>query len=166
MSFEIGDILFVRGETPVVSSLIKSFLHSEYSHVAIAVGPNEICEIDVFQNMRILPNPYTNYDVYRYKQGLSIEQKKQLHRFLMQKTITNTGYDWGKIAELLIRHFLHWNVLIDEKNRYICSEVIDVAYQTIGIDLLPAFLTGDVTPADLLLSILLIKVEGNERIAS
>jgi hypothetical protein len=163
--FQVGDILFVRGDTPIISSVVKSFLHSEFSHVAIAVGSNIICEIDAFKNLKTRPNPYTNFDLYRYKGGLTEEQKDALLEFLDRKMRTTKGYDWDKILEFCIRRFLHWNVFIDERNRYICSEIIDAAYQAIGIDLVGQRVTGDVTPVDLLNSIYLIQVKENERYA-
>ncbi len=152
MNFQVGDILMVRGDSFLVSPVIKHVLGSEYSHVAIAVGKNHICEIDAFKKMRIVPNPYTNYDVLRLKEPLSKIERSQMQRFLLNKLDTVLGYDWLRIIEILVRKYLKWEVELNAKNRFICSEIVGAAYAEVGIDLLPDHQPEDITPFDLLLS--------------
>jgi hypothetical protein len=149
MPFQVGDILFVRGDS-WFSPIIKWVLRSEFSHVAVAIGPNQICEIDIFKRMRIIDNPYKDYEVYRYRGGLTKQQKQQLVDYLKEKCKTTMGYDYPRILSILFQILFKWHIVIDDKNRFICSEIIDAAYQHIGIDLIQARDTGDVTPPDLL----------------
>lgn len=159
MNFEVGDILMVRGDTFIVSPVIKEILHSEFSHVAIAVGKNHICEIDAFKRMRIVSNPYTDYDLYRMNTGLTAAEKLKMQTFLQEKCKTIKGYDWLRIIEIVLRRFLKWEVSLNAKNRYICSEVIDAAYAAIGINLVPQLEDEDVTPVDILKSPYIVQIK-------
>jgi len=44
---EPGDIILVRGNTPIISRLIRWFTESEYTHVGIALNSYFIYEIDI-----------------------------------------------------------------------------------------------------------------------
>lgn len=151
MEIEVGDLLFVSGNE-WSSRLIKFFLRSRFSHVTIATGPNEICEVELFRRMEIIPNPYTEYVLYRVEGGLTSNQQLALIDFLKEKCRTNIGYDWWRVLSIVVRLMFKKNLIIHEMNRYICSEIVDKAYQHIGIDLVEDRETGDVTPLDLLYS--------------
>ncbi len=162
MLFEVGDILLVRGRTFMLSSSIKKMLNSPYSHVAIAVGTHHICEIDAFKKMKIIVNPYpeSDYDLLRIGGGgLDSYQKERMQKFLQEQCKTIKGYDWLRILEIVLRKVFKWNLTINDKDRYICSEVIDAAYNHIGIDILPDMDSEDITPADLIMSLLLVPIE-------
>jgi hypothetical protein len=135
MNFEIGDVLFVRGNRWPISPIIKKFLGSEYSHVALAVGRDQIVEIDLFQKLKQKTNPHESYDVLRLHSGLTVLQKLQMQEYVKEEIRTNKGYDWGRIIEILLRRLTRWEGTIDTKNREICFEVIDLAYKSAGVDL-------------------------------
>jgi len=166
MNFQFGDLIFVKGGTFLVSSAIKKITHSPYSHVAIAVAPDLICEIDVFSKMKIRPNHYKNYDVFRYFRPLSSQEQNQMMQFLLKKIHCSKGYDWGKILEMFMRYVFHYNTYIDLKNREICSELADLAYQSIQIDLVPGKRDGDVSPEDLVESPYIFKIKEIREYAS
>ncbi|MBD1378958.1 C40 family peptidase [Metabacillus arenae] len=151
MDLKIGDILLVRGDG-FISPLIKRFLDSEYSHVAIALENGKICEVDLNVKMKIIDNPYFEYEVFRYKEGLNNEQMQKINAFLRKKCKSSIGYDWWRILSLMIKKYTKLELIIHHPNRYVCSEIVDQAYQYIGIDLVPESMTGDVTPVDLLKS--------------
>lgn len=152
MNFQAGDILFVKGDF-LTSPIIKGFLKSEYSHVAVAVGSEYICEVD-YKKIEIIKNPYqpSEYDLYRMKTGLTPEQQEKFVEFLHHRCSTAQGYDWWRILSLAIQKYLRFHLIVHEPNHYICSEIIDKAYQHIGIDLVENRVTGDVSPVNLLLS--------------
>jgi len=154
MNLEVGDILFVRGNSWPISPLVKMLLKSEYSHMAIVTGPGEIAEIDFMKKLSIHPNKHKNYTVYRYKDGLTEDQKIGIKKFIEERILISKGYDWLRIIEILIRLLTNWEGVMDSANREICFEVIDLAYKSIGIDLTPI---GD-HPEDILKSPLLVAV--------
>lgn len=151
MKMEVGDLIFVKGNCNF-SPFIRFFLKSEYTHVTIAVDEMHICEVDLYRKMEIMKNPYKEYDLYRLKVKLTVEQQKELLHFIHKKVITSKGYDWWRLVSLCVKRFLRWNIIIHEQDRYICSEIIDKAFQHIGIDIVEDLVTGDVTPIDIMRS--------------
>ncbi|MBM7584051.1 uncharacterized protein YycO [Bacillus pakistanensis] len=149
MELQTGDLLFIRGDF-LKSPLIKWFLNSKYSHVAMVYDSTTICEVDTDKKMEIIPNPYQEFDVYRYIGNLTLEQQADMQKFLKEKCKTSEGYDWWRILSILLKRYFKTNLVIHQPNRYICSEIIDKAYQHIGIDVIKNRVTGDVTPVDLL----------------
>lgn len=145
---ETGDILLIR-HSGILSSFIRWYTKSDYAHVAISIGDEYICEIDMFEKLNIKKNPYQDFDVFRYKHNLSSSQKKKLSKYLLNKVKTNKGYDWFRILSIFLQYTFRFPVIMDEKNKVICSELIDISYKHIGIDLVPWRATGDVTPGDL-----------------
>lgn len=148
---EVGDLIFVKGNCNF-SPFIRFFLKSEYTHVTIAVDEMHICEVDLYRKMEIMKNPYKEYDLYRLKVKLTVEQQNELLHFIHKKVITSKGYDWWRLVSLCVKRFFRWNIIIHEQDRYICSEIIDKAFQHIGIDIVEDLVTGDVTPIDIMRS--------------
>lgn len=99
-----------------------------------------------------MKNPYSEYSLYRVEKPLTEEEKKELVLFLKKKCKTSKGYDWWRILSLCLQKYFRFNIIIHAQDRYICSEIIDKAYQHIGIDLVEDRVTGDVTPLNLLQS--------------
>lgn len=156
---QTGDIIFVRGNTPIISPLIRWFTGSEYTHIGVAIGQDLICEIDFNSDLAIRPiGRHEDYDVYRMMYGLSSSEKEDIRELMIEAAITNKGYDWLRIINFVIKKFLPFPFILDKLNKVICSEIIDVLYMGIGIDLLPYKKTGDVSPGDLVKSPFLEKI--------
>lgn len=149
-NLHIGDILLVKGKTPVISRLIRWVTKSEYTHVAIVYGENRIAEIDVNRKLSIYPmDPKETYYVFRYKGGLKNKQKTDMKRLIANRTLQNAGYDWLKILSMFLQSTFKKPFFLDIKNRVICSEIVDYIYMDIGIDLVPNSTIGHVSPADI-----------------
>lgn len=146
-----GDLLLIKGDC-YPSKLIRFFLKSSYTHVTIALDEYHVCEVDIFKKMKIMKNPYDEYDLYRVNPQLTDNQKEELIQFLYKKCLTSKGYDWWRVISLCLQKYFRFNIIIHAQDRYICSEIIDKAYQHLGIDLVDWRVTGDVTPLDLLQS--------------
>lgn len=153
-----GDIIFVKGDTPIISPIIRWFTSSEYTHVGLAVSSDLIYEIDINKKMAIHPMKHKNYDVFRYKHGLTESHKTQMQQYAIQKAKENQGYDWWRIIGFGIEKFFLTRYIFDRVNYEVCSEIADMIYHKIGIDLVPDRDTGNVTPAHLSHSPELIKV--------
>jgi hypothetical protein len=156
LELETGDILFIRGNGEFSFLIIKRLLNSEFSHVAIVVEKKLIFEVN-YKQIQIIENPYKKYELFRIKTGLTKIQKEQIKKFLYAKCLVNEGYDWWRIVSFAFEKFLKYHLVIHRPNRYICSEIIDKAFQQIGIDLVLNRVTGDVTPVHLLTSDLLVR---------
>ena len=153
-----GDIILVKGDTPIVSRVIRWFTQSEYTHAAIAIAENLVYEIDINKRLAIRPFSYEKYDVFRYKYGLTNEQQILIQVYANEKEEENKGYDWLHILSFAIQKIFRTKKVYEEANKVICSEIVDNLYNQIGIDLIPDRADGDVTPAHLAQSPCLTKV--------
>jgi hypothetical protein len=72
------------------------------------------------------------------------------------------GYDWKMFFGIGIHRILKLKNNWDNKNKYICSELVYSAYKYAGIKLLSDVNEKDISPADLVNSKLLRKLERQE----
>jgi hypothetical protein len=158
MDIRAGDIILVKGDTPIISPLIEWFTDSEYTHVGLAVTSDLIYEIDVTKDLAIRPIKHENFDVFRYREGLTDWQKVEMRSYALKKARDNKGYDWLRIIAFALEKLFRMPFVFDEVNHVICSEIVDNIYNHVGIDLLPGRKDGHVSPAQLATSPLLIKV--------
>lgn len=159
MDIQIGDIILVRGRTPIISSLIRWFTESEYTHVGIAVGKNLIYEIDIDKEMGLHPNAHKDFDIFRYKYHLTEKQKQKMKEYAIYKANINRGYDWLRVIGFALEKIFKTPFVFDAVNRKVCSEIVDIIYASVGIDLLPDRVDGHVTPGHIANSPFLYKVE-------
>jgi hypothetical protein len=152
-----GDIILVKGDTPIVSSLVRWFTRSPYTHVGLAVTSDLIYEIDINKDLAIRPIHHKHYDVFRYKYGLTETQQHDMQVYALERAKENVGYDWLKILGFGIERIFRFHKAFNELNHVVCSEIVDNIYNHVGIDLVPNREDGDVTPA-LFISKNLIKV--------
>lgn len=155
---EAGDILLVRGNTPIISRSIRWFTGSAYTHVAMFIQNGWVFEIDFNKKLGIHPMSHEDYDAYRYKKGLSLEQKTDLLMTALERAEASKGYDWLRILGFSLEKLFNTKKTYDWMNREVCSEIVDNLYDSIGIDLVPDRANGYVTPGHLALSAELIQV--------
>jgi len=155
---QAGDILLFKGTTPIISALVRWFTDSDYTHVGIAVTSDFVYEIDIDRQLAIHPIRDDVYDVFRYKEGLSNEQKVTMQMVAIDRAKTNEGYDWLHILSFGLRKIFKTKKTFEEANKVICSEIVDNLYNCIGIDLIPNKEDGDVLPSDFESSSQLIRV--------
>jgi hypothetical protein len=158
MNIQAGDIILVKGDTPIISPLIQWFTDSEYTHVGLAVTSELIYEIDINKDLAIRPLTHAHYDVFRYEDGLSAEQRIAMQWYALGRAKENKGYDWLRILAFALEKIFRSPFVFDEVNRVICSEIVDNIYTHVGIDLIPDRKDGHVSPAQLALSPYLTKV--------
>jgi len=158
---QLGDILLFKGNTPVISSLIRWFTNSEYTHVAMAMNHQEMIEIDIHRRLAIRPIRSETFDVFRYKRGLTLQQQLDLKNYIENRIHTNQGYDWLRILSFVTQKFIRFAPIWEQANRVICSEIIDHIYTHIGIDLVPEREDGHIAPSHLASSPYLVKVQSH-----
>ena len=152
-----GDIICVKG-TSLISKLIKRATKSEYSHCAIVIStePCQIVEIDYKYHLKINAIHYTYYDVFRCE-NISNTQLDTIKNYLMSSL--GAQYDFLQLFTQWLNILVKAFPIVNSPIRFLCSEVIDRAYQKAGRDLAPEAVEGNVTPADLSRSKLLFKVK-------
>lgn len=125
-----GDIVFVRGKT-WVSKIIRFFDKGEFTHVAIAVSPHTVIEVERFTRARISPIHYEDYEIVSL--GLNIFQQKTIRNHA--KTLVGKHYDyWQILGELLEDLFnLKGRNRFNNPNKYICSELVGELLTAAGI---------------------------------
>jgi uncharacterized protein YycO len=160
MILEVGDIVLVK-PSGLLARIISFLTKSDYSHTAIVFDPEEglIMDTDwVATNLSLLKiYNQRGYDIFRLKEGLSENNKQKVKKWI----IDNIGvpYDYLQLFSFTNRFVLGIKKIINLPDKYICSEMADRMYQSIGIDLVPEFSTGDVAPEDLRCSKLLTKID-------
>jgi uncharacterized protein YycO len=152
MAIETGDLIFVRDQPDLISRLICWFTGSRYSHVGMIYQDDLIYEINLSRQLAIYPNRYKHYDIYRYKKGLTHLQKIMLQDQAAAEAKVNEGYDLPKIFEFALMKWIKKPFVLKQNKKKICSEIVDNLYLSIGIDLVPERINGDVRPVDLVKS--------------
>lgn len=153
-----GDIMFCRTNGPI-SRLIRFLTRGKFSHVALVVSDNEIIEADWFG---VFTSPIAKYKYYEIKRCpfLSEHQRNILVHNAMVKQ--GLGYDYLLFFAMITRIFPFFKKDLtskyDSPNRWICSEIVDYAYQTVGVDLVPERKDDNVTPEEIYNSKLLYTV--------
>lgn len=137
--FQVGDIIFYESTT-FIGSIIRKITNSPFSHVALAVSPTEIVEANAFIRSRkvtFTPEKCKRIKVLRTKQPLTYAQERTL--VINSDKLLNKGYDYLGITRLFAKTLFRFNLdgRKDDLTKLWCSEMVDYAYETIGIDLVP-----------------------------
>jgi uncharacterized protein YycO len=119
-----GDILLVKGHTPVVGAIIRTVTHSDYTHAACYVGAGHIIESNWSGvKMRAIYD-YRNkaYDIHRHLTATPEEVDTAVE---WMKTQTGKKYDYGGLVGILWAMFGKGrDNPFDDKDEYWCSELI------------------------------------------
>lgn len=149
VKIEPGDVIFYR-PTGFIGWLVSKVSKSEYSHVSLAVDSYNIVEADRFIKSRISNLYYVEevHKVYRIRHVTTEQQHKIVESAL---TMVGVGYDYRQIYGLFMRLvFKRDSTVFNAANKYICSEIIDYAFQMSDIPRHDQLNVGDITPQELL----------------
>lgn len=149
VKIEPGDVIFYR-PTGFMGWAISKITESEYSHVSLAVDSYNIVEADRFIKSRI-SNLYYVEEIHKVYRLRNVTPEQQ-HR-IVQNALTMVGasYDYQQIFGLLMRLvFKRESSVFNTANKYICSEIIDYAFQMSDIPRTDELHIGDITPQELL----------------
>lgn len=149
MKLQTGDILLHRGQR-WISKIIRWITGSPYTHVAIVYDSNRVLEIDINKELSFYPiDPRLRYEVYRHREGLSKKKKKMMREKMMERKNEIHGYDWLKLFSLGLSKVLKKPFFLDMHNYVICSEIVDIIYRDIGLNLVPSAMIGHISPDDI-----------------
>jgi uncharacterized protein YycO len=145
---EIGDVVFVK-QKGIIADLISKITKSPFNHVAMYVGNGKIIEANGFIRTRVVPLETYNgeYEIYRIPR-LAEYQKRRIVDYALTKV--GTKYDYAKILGLFIRfEFLKRFKGFEERNHFICSELIDRSLQAGDVPRKGMDFFGDISPSEL-----------------
>jgi hypothetical protein len=153
----VGDIVFFKGQT-WVSKVVAELTGSPYTHVGVAFSDSTVLEADRFIKARVRNlNDFDIYTVMRCE--LSAEQRRSI--LINGTNFIGTKYDYLEIAKWFFK--LTTNIeghgLVNNANRVYCSELVDFLFKSVGVDLVPDRVDGDVLPVHLLNSPLLTRIK-------
>lgn len=115
-----------------VSSTIKRFTRSPYSHCAIILDSGEVIEAREFKGVRIIKNIKEAMDedsvVDIYDFAASDNQKMQIENFLRRQL--GKGYDYLMIVGFVTRASHEGR---KSTNRWFCSELVFAALENAGM---------------------------------
>jgi uncharacterized protein YycO len=125
-----ADIIIYKA-TGIVGRLIGFISHSEYTHVSIYLSENRIIE-STWKGVKI--NKFKDekgMEIYSFT-NLTEDDREKIIQYIMSKI--NSKYDYSLLLTII---FERWFGIkpADRQDSYICSELIDMAYNSIGIDI-------------------------------
>jgi hypothetical protein len=151
----IGDVVFFRKDSSFISRMIAFMTKSDYSHVGIIVAYDEltglatIIESDRFVNTRINRLQIDDEKHVVYTTGnKSKEQVDRIIKFAHEAL--GAKYDYFQILGLFLSLLSKGDRYFNSANRYICSELIDLAYYKAGVKRLTDMNIGNISPQELL----------------
>jgi hypothetical protein len=148
---QTGDIILFY-PTGFISSTIAELTDSKYSHTGIYYGKlhgkHLFYDIDWTDSKFILyENVDRDFDVYRYKDELNRTQKANIQASMVKRL--NKSYDYTQLFSSGFHIIFGLEAITNNPNKYLCSELIDLLYYDINIDLNVHVKKGNTIPEDL-----------------
>ncbi|MGV4321324.1 YiiX/YebB-like N1pC/P60 family cysteine hydrolase [Bacillus mojavensis] len=152
----VGDVLFFKKKNSIISNLISKLTKSDFTHVALIiaydVNSNTATIIEANRLIRTrISRVAINKDNVIYSSGYKSDEKiGKILRFAYKKVGTN--YDYLQIFGLLVSLIYKGkrSPLFNSTNKFICSELIDLAYFRAGIERKDLLNLGNITPQELI----------------
>lgn len=151
----IGNLVFFKKTNSFISRTIAKVTNSEFTHVGLIVGYDEstgvitIIESDGFVKTRVsrleLDERYVIYTTGNQPQ----EVIDGIVEYAYSKL--GTSYDYLQIITLFMSLVFkrERNAYFSTTNKFICSELVDMAYYTAGVKRKSNKNIGNVTPQEL-----------------
>jgi len=156
MKLEVGDVVAYKGSDGLFSSIIKRITKSKYSHLGIFIGSGLLVEADGYTN-RVRYRPMSEYknslDIFTCKQLTDKDRQK-----ICDYAISQIGDRYSYFLTLWMGVKFLFHVLlpyIDTKSSKNCSELVNLAYDSINLRFCPDKWP---TPEQVISSELLVKI--------
>lgn len=151
-----GDVLFYKKTDFFISKVIAFLTKSDYTHVAIIINYNEETNIvTVVESNRFTKTKISqiflddNYVIYTIP-----NKTKEMQDKILKFADLSLGkkYDYLQVLGLFFSLLFKKgrNEYFNNKNKYICSELIDLAYYQAGVPRKNQLNIGNVTPFELI----------------
>lgn len=124
-----GDIIFVKGHG-IIERLIEFFDKGRFSHVVIAVSDKDVLEAQYGTKSRVIPFYFESYEIV----DLCLSELQRNRVKELSKELIGHKYDFIQVISYLIKDtFDRKFKVINNPNNYICSELVEVILQDIGV---------------------------------
>jgi len=148
---QTGDIILFY-PTGLISSMIAELTNSKYSHTGIyhgkLHGKHLFFDIDwTNSKFTLYENIERNFDVFRYKDELNRTQKDNIQASMVKRL--NKSYDYDQLFTSGLKVIFGLELITNNPNKYLCSELVDLLYYDINIDLNVNVMKGNTTPENL-----------------
>jgi uncharacterized protein YycO len=152
----IGSVVLYRDETDFFSRGIAYITKNEWTHASIIIGYDEktnvatVIESNSFIKTRVTTINITKDHVVFTPKNMTEEMSGKVVKYAFLKI--GTEYDYFQILGLFISLVFKEPrlALFNSRNKFICSELVDKAYQFAGVHRKNQKNLGDVTPSELL----------------
>lgn len=151
----IGDVIFFRKDSSIISRIIAFLTKSEFSHVGLIVGYDKTTGlVTVIESNRLVNTRMNiiqldaNLHVIYTVQDKTSEQMERILKFANDSI--GVKYDYLQIIGMFISIIFGKDRYFNSINKYICSELIDLSYYKAGIKRLTELNIGEVYPQELL----------------
>lgn len=153
---QAGDIIMVKNRN-WIGAAIRLLTRSHWNHCGCFVSSKSLVEAThsgvVESNIKKFEDGVKNktleYAVFRVT-GLSKEKGRDIANFVLTKV--GDKYDNLLFIKLTFMYLLHIPrrvLAVDEQKRYICSELVSEAYDSVGIRFSYKIKAGNIVPADI-----------------
>jgi uncharacterized protein YycO len=142
-----GDILACYGND-FLSRAIEQVTGSPISHIAVKISDNFIMETGwsgvKLSKISRLSNKYIILRDENFTEG----QREQFVSFVINAV--NIKFDYKLFFGIALNKMFGLNTNWDNKNKYICNELVVEAYKSLGINILSWIEDQNIVPGDLL----------------
>lgn len=120
------------------------------------LGDGRVIDTDAFRRVRVHNiSEFKEFKAKRYP-NLTPQAFQKITGYLFKQM--DKPYDWMQIAGFFVEAVFGWKNTWQLPETYTCGKLVDLAFLEAGIDLLPGWENGDVTPRDLWHSPFLVDV--------
>jgi uncharacterized protein YycO len=151
----IGSVVFFKNDS-FISNIISNITKSEYTHVAIIVDYDKltniatIIESDRFVNTRMTTVYIDSNHIIYSVMNITDDVRNRIVEYAFNQL--GKRYDYLQIFGLFISLVFNGDryAFFNSSNKYICSELIDLAYYKSGVNRRNSLNIGNITPKELL----------------
>jgi uncharacterized protein YycO len=151
----IGNVIFFKKDNSFISKIIANISKSDYTHVALIIGYDELTGVaTIIESNRFVTTRITttviNEDHVVYSTAMTEEMRKRVVEYAFKQL--GTKYDYLQILGLFISLIFKGDrfAFFNSSNKFICSELIDLAFYKAGVKRKNDFNIGNITPQELL----------------
>jgi uncharacterized protein YycO len=134
----------------LLSRMIRWVTGKDITHIAILVDTDLLMETSLF-GVRLRKLRETEYEYLQLRyEALTEEQRIDIVDFVLGSV--GVGYDFKLLFGIGLNILFGWDLSWDNRDKYICIELILKAYASVGVELLKDINTNHIVPEDILLS--------------
>lgn len=146
--------MFFKRTNSFISRVIANITNSEFTHVGLIIAYDDITKVaTIIESNRFIETRLSRIQLDEnhvvYSTGTKTkEMQDKILKYAYEAV--GTGYDYFQILGLFLSLIFKGERLFNSLNKFICSELIDLAYYKAGVQRKHSYNVGNVTPQELL----------------